>query len=226
MAAWGLWLTPCCSTFVASGCPSGGACASQACPVSRRHYGGLGAAFSAAEAAAWSGAAQERPRSRKQRQGLRPWQQAATRGGRRGGARRSSGRPRAALGAWGAARSALRSDASRWHKHKCGRLLCFTAGIRLSSAACVPAYSLLIECMRIVSIQGGQRRASSVTREHVRPLRFGGSSGPTGDDRAARKLDVDSRGLPRRVSDDVWSSHTSRQALHRSACIGHGDQCM
>lgn len=48
-------------------------------------------------------------------------------------------------------------------------------------------------------------------------VRFGGSAGPAGEDRASRRLDVDSRGLPRRVSDDVWSAQTSRQALESAA---------
>lgn len=48
--------------------------------------------------------------------------------------------------------------------------------------------------------------------------RFGGSAGVAGEDRASRKLDMDSRGLPRRVSDDIWSAHTSRCAIIGKNC--------
>ncbi|KAK9832750.1 hypothetical protein WJX81_008241 [Elliptochloris bilobata] len=51
-------------------------------------------------------------------------------------------------------------------------------------------------------------------------LGFGGSAGPAGEDRASRRLDVDSRGLPRRVSDDIWSRQTSRRTSDESEATG------
>ena len=65
-----------------------------------------------------------------------------------------------------------------------------------------------------------KQTSGSVSSDHVHSSmniawhgRFGGSAGPAAEDRASRRLDVDSRGLPRRVSDDVWSAQTSRQAI-------------
>lgn len=88
------------------------------------------------------------------------------------------------------------------------RMSCMFTGIECSArcrAAAGRAYVLAQACCMPYRI-GSEYDPS---RTH---FRFGGSPSPAGDDRAARKLDVDSRGLPRRVSDDVWSSRTSRHA--------------
>ena len=46
-----------------------------------------------------------------------------------------------------------------------------------------------------------------------RVCRFAGST-VLDEDRASRRLEVDEHGLPRRVTNDIWSNGTSRSVLH------------